>query len=222
MMSDWQDQATAVNTYLPILNRYYQGFQTEQLTPKDLEAMKVLTTEREKTSTNLLEIPQGALTDIITGEPMTGYSQRLMQGTMTKDQYDKLSPAGQRMVADYFHAVMGNMIYSRERLKGSPRAQQIVQAEMNNIPLPFIDRQSANAYFRDTFADIQNFRANIPANVGMFGTPAAGGQFGMPGGTPANVDMNQQPAMAPAQTTPQVPAGQPHIQRSLDGGKTWQ
>lgn len=166
-LSDWQDAAVQTDTFAASLGRYESDFQTlrPKLSDKANEALRVLTTHQDQVAHNLLDIPQSAIMDIITKEPMSGYSERLMKGTMTQDQYRDLGFEGQKLAADYFHAIVANMNYQRARQKGQVRNQAIIEADMQNIPLPYLDQGSAQASFNNANQDMQRFRTTIPSNI---------------------------------------------------------
>lgn len=152
-----QAQVTAASGAINTFTRYQDSFRRlrSQLTPQDVQALQVLTTHnQENISKGLLESETSGIADTLLGKPLTGYSQRLMQGTVQKQQYDALSPAGKQMLADYYHAILGNFINMKQRMgTAGARNQQMIQAEMNAVPLPYVDVQSAEGMFRDTIED---------------------------------------------------------------------
>lgn len=164
-----QQQANASTSgAIRAFTRYQDSFHKNsgKLTDDDRQAMEVLSSHQENIARGLLESSQAGILDTLLGEPLTGYSGKLMSGTMTKEQYDKLSPAGKQMLADYFHAILANFINMKQRMgTAGSRNQAMIQAEMNAIPLPYIDANSADAMFNDTLEDIRN--ANPGAGGGQ-------------------------------------------------------
>lgn len=147
-----QTAATTVNSF----NRYQQSFRTlaPQLTEDDRRALQVLTSHEQVAQGFLAKATSGVL-DTMFGEPLTGYSEKAMSGIMTKDQFDKLSPAGKKMLADYFNAVIQNFGNMKQILGSVGRNPMQLQAEINTIPLPYIDGQTAETMFADKLEDVQ-------------------------------------------------------------------
>jgi hypothetical protein len=81
---------------------------------------------------------------------------------MTKDQYDKLSPAGKKMLADYFNAIVQNFANMKQMMGSVGRNALQLQAEINTIPLPYLDPQSADAQFADKLEDLNIRNSRIP------------------------------------------------------------
>jgi len=154
-----QAATNTANATISSFERYQKSFRdlSPKLTDNDREAMQVLTSHQGEIAQNLIEGAGSGLVDALVGQPLTGYSTKLMQGAMTKEQFDKLSPAGKKMLADYFHAILANFANMKQRLgTAGGRNQAMVQAEMNAIPLPYIDSASADAMFNDTLSDIRS------------------------------------------------------------------
>jgi hypothetical protein len=173
------DAAATANATVGSFTRYQQGFHdlTPKLTPQDREAMQVLTSHSDKIAGGFLESAQSGVLDTLMGQPLTGYSQKLMGGAMTKDQYDKLSPAGKQMLAHYFNAVIQNFGNMKQILGSIGRNPMQLQAEINTIPLPYLDPQTADAMFSDKLQDIQTRNRNV-RGFGNSGGGAVGGQGG--------------------------------------------
>ena len=206
MQQDWANESSAIDAYTPQLNRYFESFRTNRpnVTDLDLEGMKTLTgIEGEKVSGDLAHMSVKEIEDLILAHPGTGLGEALMKGKTLQDAYAKMSGPGRQMVADYFHTVLANMVYNRTLLKGSPRQQKVVEAEMANIPLPYIDQGSANAYFGDTYKAIQDRRNLIPVNAGMLPgggvQPAMGAEATAAPTGPTGPQPTQQPTAAQGQ-----------------------
>ncbi len=147
---------------------YQQDYQQnrQHLSPPDLESLKVLTSHAQGGIANQLFQDAGSgVLDALVGQPFTNYTQKLMQGTMTADQYAQLSPAGQKMLFGYTHAIVANFVNMKQKLGSIGRNPDQIQAEMANIPVPYIDTQAANEAFQRTFRDAQGTTFN-PFNQG--------------------------------------------------------
>jgi len=156
-------QAAMASTTVNSFNRYQQSFRTlaPQLTENDRRALQVLSSHEQVAQGFLAKATSGVL-DTLFGEPLTGYSEKAMGGIMTKDQYDKLSPAGKKMLADYFNAVIQNFGNMKQLLGSIGRNPMQLQAEINTIPLPYIDGQTAETMFADKLEDLQTRNKGLP------------------------------------------------------------
>lgn len=161
------DKLSSANAYAKVLGKYQTEFDdnVDKLTDKDRAALGVLTAHTSETAGaigGLLEgINPGIVTDIMLGQPMTGYSQKLMGASMTKDQYAALSPAGKKLVSDYFTAIVGNFADMKNQLGSVGRNAMQLQAEINTIPLPYLDKESANDQFSNKIDDLKNRYASL-------------------------------------------------------------
>lgn len=155
-----QDAQKNAGATLNAFTRYQKSFEAlrPKLSQNDIEALQVLTSHSDAIAHNLIEANVGGVIDAVSGHLDTGYTPKLMQGAMTKDQYDKLSPEGKKMLADYSHAIVANFVNMKQRMgTAGSRNQAMVQAEMNNIPFPYVDQESANALLGDTMEDIRSY-----------------------------------------------------------------
>ena len=93
-----RDKYASVATTMDHVKRYRNDFKTvsSQLTDQDRSALGVLTSHSDKVADSFLGVAQSGIIDTLIGKPLTGYSEKLMGAWMTKDQYDKMSPAGKR------------------------------------------------------------------------------------------------------------------------------
>ena len=136
--------------------------------------MGVLTSHQDKISEGILGAAQTGILDTMLGQPLTGCSQKLMGTAMTKDQFDKLSPAGKKMLADYFNAVIQNFGNMKQILGSIGRNPMQLQAEINTIPLPYLDAQTADTMFQDKLEDLRMRNPNLgtqPSQTGGGGRP---------------------------------------------------
>jgi hypothetical protein len=140
------------------IKAYQQNFQQERphLTPADVESLKVLTSHAQAGFANQLFQDAGSgVLDALVGQPFTNYTQKLMQGTMTAEQYGQMSPAAKKMLFGYSHAIVANFVNMKQKLGSIGRNPDQIQAEMANIPVPYIDTNAANVAFNDTLRDAQ-------------------------------------------------------------------
>ena len=156
-------QGQTAQATLNSFTRYQSSFRNlaPQLTEDDRRAMQVLTSHEAVSRGFLDKAASGAL-DTLFGEPLTGYSEKAMGGIMTKDQYDKMSPAGKKMTADYFNAVIQNFGQMKQMMGSVGRNPMQLQAEINTIPLPYVDSQTADAMFQDKLEDLNSRNRNLP------------------------------------------------------------
>ena len=144
-------------------NSYRGDIKQANLTPDDVRALQVLTDARPIAHSFLEKETAGAL-DSLFGEPLTGYSEKAMSGIMTKDQYDKLSPDGKKLLVDYFDSIISNFADMKHRLGSIGRNESMIQAEIHTIPLPYIPKDAADAAFQKKLHSVQI--RNIYANAG--------------------------------------------------------
>jgi hypothetical protein len=84
---------------------------------------------------------------------------------MTKEQYETMSPAGRKVLADYYNTMFLHFANVKETQGGMPRNPRMIAFEIGNIPLPYINGNEAKPSF-DTLRErlgVQN-RSNIPFN----------------------------------------------------------
>lgn len=155
--------ADQANAAMGSFTRYQESFKNlaPQLTEDDRRALQVLTSHEQVAQGFLAKSASGVL-DTLFGVPLSGYSEKAMGGIMTKDQFDKMSPAGKKMLADYFNAVIQNFGNMKQILGSVGRNPMQLQAEINTIPLPYLDAQTAATMFADKFDDMKSRNRNIP------------------------------------------------------------
>lgn len=172
---------------LTAFNRYHDSFQEQapKLTGDDVRALQVLTSHQADMAQGFLAKNAAGVLDTLFGEPLTGYSEKAMGGIMTKDQYDKLSPAGQKMLADYFSSVIQNFANIKQQLGSVGRNPMQLQAEMNTVPLPYTNPQLAEQMFKDKFEDLQHNPKLAKEEAGK-----DGGKGGAPEGATMKVPGN--------------------------------
>jgi hypothetical protein len=158
-------------------SRYQKSFHqyAPSLTFQDKKALGVLTSHQSDIAQGFLDKAASGTLDALFGEPFTGYSQKAMGSIMTKDQYDALSPGGKKMLTDYFNAVIQNFGNMKQVMGSVGRNQMQLQAEINSVPLPYLDMQTADTAFADKFEDLKTRNRSLPT---FFGQPGQGGQSG--------------------------------------------
>lgn len=152
------------------LSRYRANLQKTgpKLSPEERDALRVLTSHTEKTAGAL----SGILDEIPLAGPMGDYANRLMQGTITSDQYKQLkSPEAKKLVSDYFTSVIDNFASMKARLGSVGRNPAQLQAEINTIPLPYLDWDTASAQFDNKRDSLKNFGASMPEMYKPKGQP---------------------------------------------------
>ncbi|MGH9546637.1 MAG: hypothetical protein ACRD23_15625 [Terriglobales bacterium] len=143
--------------------RYQKTFHdlSPKLTEDDRRAMQVLTSHQDNIARGFLDKAASGVLDSMFGVPLTGYSEKAMGGIMTKDQFDKLSPAGKKMLADYFNAVIQNFGNMKQIMGSIGRNPIQLLAEINTIPLPYVDSQTADTMFADKLEDLRMRNPNL-------------------------------------------------------------
>jgi hypothetical protein len=87
-----------------------------------------------------------------------------------------LSPGGKKMLTDYFNAVIQNFGNMKQVMGSVGRNQMQLQAEINSVPLPYLDTQTADTAFADKFQDLKMRNRSLPTFFGQ--QPGQGGQSG--------------------------------------------
>jgi hypothetical protein len=129
------------------LTQYEKHIDESKLTPKDVEVMGTVTEEAESPD-YISKLIGGAFDDLL-GHPITGYSEKLMKGTLTKNQYQDLSPAGRQLLADYYTTMMAHFANMKASQGTIPRSPFIIQTEMHTIPKPFLSSDEAKPSFKN-------------------------------------------------------------------------
>lgn len=150
------DQAILnTNSALNAFDNYKRTLDKSNLTSDDIKALQVLT-DPQKVAAGFLEKDTAGVLDALTGHPFTGYSTKAMNGIMTRDQYDKLSPDGQKALVGYFNSIIANFADMKQRLGSIGRNESMIQAEIHTIPLPYIQRDAADEAFNTKTSDIRS------------------------------------------------------------------
>jgi hypothetical protein len=144
-VKDYEKAQASIQHTQTIMDSYedYRGAFDGKLTPNDTRALQVLTSS-DKMDHDLITKATSGVLDALMGEPLTGYSTKAMGGIMTKDQYNALSPAGKKALVGYYNAIISNFADMKERLGSIGRNEIQLLAEIHTIPLPYMDRDTAN------------------------------------------------------------------------------
>jgi hypothetical protein len=129
------------------LTQYEQHINEAKVTGKDIEVMNTITEDADKPD-YLSKIIAGAFDDLM-GHPITGYSEKLMKGTLTKNQYQDMSPAARQLVADYYTTMMAHFANMKASQGTIPRNPFIIQTEMHTIPKPSLSAEEAGPAFKN-------------------------------------------------------------------------
>jgi hypothetical protein len=159
---DTRDKAASVDTTFKGLDRYRTDFKTTapQLTDKDRDALRVLAAHNQSGATGGLIA--GFIDELPLAGPISSYVNKLAEGTMTSDQYKQLSPPGKKLVSDYFTSIIDNFANMKAVMGTVGRNPQMLQAEVNTIPVPYLDWESAAIQFDNKRASLQGRAASMP------------------------------------------------------------
>lgn len=140
------------STYRVIQNALNQ-YQThivagdKKLTNADIKNMATITEDSE--SSNWINNLLSGVYDAMLGHPITGYSEKLMKGGLTKNQYQDMSPDARQLVADYYTTMMAHFANMKASQGTIPRNPFIIQTEMHTIPKPFLSAEEAKPAFQN-------------------------------------------------------------------------
>lgn len=159
---DTRDKAASVKTTFQGLDRYRTDFKNSAptLTPQDRDALRVLAAHNQSGQTG--GILAGFVDDIPLAGPLSSYANKLLEGTMTSDQYKQLSPAGKKLVSDYSTAIIDNFANMKAIMGTVGRNPQMIQAEVNTLPPPYLDWESAQIQFENKRASLQGRAQSLP------------------------------------------------------------
>jgi hypothetical protein len=159
---DNRDKAASVQTTFQGLDRYRSDFKNfaPKLTPADRDALRVLTAHNESGETG--GILAGFIDEIPLAGPLSSYANKLLQGTMTSDQYKQMSTEGKKLVSDYATAIIDNFANMKAIMGTVGRNPQMIQAEVNTLPAPYLDWESAQIQFENKRASLQGRAKSMP------------------------------------------------------------
>jgi hypothetical protein len=142
-----REKASTYRVIKRSLEQYQGDVAKGQLTPQDITTMTTITEDAEKPD-YISKLIAGGFDDLL-GHPVTGYSEKLMKGTLTKNQYQDLTPAGRKLVADYYTTMMAHFANMKAAQGTIPRNPYIIQTEMHTIPKPFLSEEEAKPAFQN-------------------------------------------------------------------------
>jgi hypothetical protein len=159
---DNRDKQASVQTTFKGLDRYRRDFKTSapNLTTTDRDALRVLAAHNQSGATGGLIA--GFIDDLPLAGPLSQYVNKLAEGTMTSDQYKQLSPAGKKLVSDYFTSIIDNFANMKAVMGTVGRNPQMLQAEVNTVPVPYLDWESAAIQFENKRASLQGRAGSMP------------------------------------------------------------
>jgi hypothetical protein len=139
------------------------------LSESDITALKVLTGDEAETT--FADKLAGSLVDAVSAftdnpHPITGYSQKFMGSTLTKQQYTAMSPAARQVLADYYTAMMAHFANMKATQGTIPRNPAIIQTEMHTVPKPYLNADESEPAFDNYLEGVEGRNHN---NV-KFGT----------------------------------------------------
>jgi len=159
---DLKDRRANADASMDAMKQYQDTFReaAPKLKSGDRDALRVLTSHVNADAKN--GILGGIIDDLPLVGPMSGYANKMLEGTMKSDQYNNLSPEGKKMLSQYAMAVVANFANMKQMLGSVGRNPQMIQAEMAQIPLPYIDAESAQQAFTTKIDDLNKRNSSIP------------------------------------------------------------
>jgi hypothetical protein len=142
-----REKDSTYHTIQKALTQYQKHIGEGKLTPDDITTMTTITEDAEKPD-YISKLIAGGFDDLL-GHPVTGYSEKLMKGTLTKNQYQDMSPAARQLVADYYTTMMAHFANMKASQGTIPRNPVIIQTEMHTIPKPFLNAEESGPAFKN-------------------------------------------------------------------------
>lgn len=162
MSQNLKDKRANADTSMKALTDYEDAFRelAPNLSSKDRDPLRVITSHlQDQQHSGLLG---NLIDDLPVVGPLNTYANKLADGTMTSDQYNQLSPAGKKLLSLYFNAVVANFANMKNLLGSVGKNPMQLTAELNTLPLPYIDPQSAMQTFDRKKTDLTGRNANTP------------------------------------------------------------
>lgn len=142
-----REKDSTYHTIQKALTQYQKHIGEGKLTPDDMTTLTALTEDAEKPD-YISKLIAGGFDDLL-GHPVTGYSEKLMKGTLNKNQYQDLSPAARQVVADYYTTMMAHFANMKASQGTIPRNPVIIQTEMHTIPKPYLSAEESGPAFQN-------------------------------------------------------------------------
>jgi hypothetical protein len=167
-----REAATNASASMTSFTRYQKDFNAavDKLSEEERNGMRAIV-EHAADASNI----GGIIAQLPAAGPISTTVNKVVQGQINSEQYRKLSPAGAKLVADYFTAIVSNFANMKQMLGTVGRNPAMLQAEMNTIPKPYLARQEANDQFNNKIQDVRDRNKSIP---GMAGKPEGGHSVG--------------------------------------------
>jgi hypothetical protein len=142
-----REKNSTYNVISKALSQYQQDMAKANITPADQQVLMSMTHEAENPD-YISKLISGVF-DAAFGHPVTGYSEKLMKGTLDKNQYQDMSPAARQLVADYYTTMMAHFANMKASQGTIPRNPVIIQTEMHTIPQPYLSPDEAKPAFQN-------------------------------------------------------------------------
>lgn len=157
-------------TNMSAMGDYARVYKTNdgKLTPADIEGLKVLTARDTMTqgivaqSEGMAHGAIGDFLDSLVGQPLTGYSQKLMGSNLNADMYSKMSDGGRELLANYYSAMVASLATMKERLNTVGRNELMQQIDLHTVPLPYIGWNAAKPAFKSRAQQMQSDLKGTP------------------------------------------------------------
>jgi hypothetical protein len=157
-----KDKRANADASMDALNQYESTFRESapKLSSSDRDSLRVLTSHMKA------DAGSGILGPILEQIPLVGpvgsTVNKIMEGTVTSDAYKSMSPEGKKMLSQYAMAIVANFANMKQMLGSVGRNPAMIQAEMAQIPLPYLDKESAQEAFTTKKDDLMKRNSSIP------------------------------------------------------------
>jgi hypothetical protein len=154
-----RDKVDSFNSISKAFDKYQQEVNKAEMKPSDVPILTAMTTDPPDTLSWIDKIT-GSIASGLMSHPLTGYSEQLMGGTLSKSMYQDLSPAGRRLAADYYTAMMAHFANMKATQGTIPRNPAIIQTEMHTVPKPYLTAEEAGPAFQNYMDGVQGRNNN--------------------------------------------------------------
>ena len=160
-----REKSVSYNSITKALTQYQRDIDAGNIT--DLDRKTLATVVEESESPDYISKLMAGAFDAVLGHPITGYSEKLSKGVLTKNQYQDMTPAGRQLLADYYTAMMAHFANVKAIMGSIPRNEKLLQTEMHTIPKPYLNGEEA----KPTFQNYQDFMHLRNADNVQFNLP---------------------------------------------------
>jgi hypothetical protein len=159
---DTRDKVASTQTTFQGLDRYRSDLKkaAPSLSQSDKDALGVITSHNQDAKTGGLLA--GLIDDIPAIGPIDKYANKMVDGVLGRETYKQLSPQAKKLVSDYFTAVIDNFANMKNIMGSVGRNPIQLQAEINTIPLPTLDWESASDQFDNKRASLAGRASSMP------------------------------------------------------------